>query len=188
MATTELSDSFATSVSIDERIDYRVDQHAIKDVTEFLAKQLGVDGFEVSISFVTPETIHQCNKNFRNVDRATDVLSFPQEAWKSKPSVEKPHRPSKSLSSVPQPPKVLGDIMICPAIAAKAARSIGQSLSQEICFLIIHSLLHLCGYEHDSQVDEAAMISQQKQLLDRLKKHDFWKIWRDCVLETSKGD
>ena len=72
----------------------------------------------------------------------------------------------------------LGDVVICVAIAAKSAARLGQSLAREVCFLLVHGILHLCGYDHQQPRDAAIMFAEQQRIMQAVGK----KVWRGCVV------
>ena len=87
-----------------------------------------------ALAFVTDAEIARLNKTYRKKSRPTDVLSFPAQA-----SAKRPNRN-----------KFLGDIAIAPAVARRYAKKNGRTLESEICILILHGLLHLLGYDHET--------------------------------------
>jgi probable rRNA maturation factor len=96
-------------------------------------RELKLKPHSTAIAFVTDSEIARLNKNYRKKNKPTDVLSFP---------VQSSPRPNKK--------KFLGDIAIAPAVARRYARKNGRSLQNEICVLILHGLLHLLGYDHET--------------------------------------
>ena len=121
--------------------------------------------FEVNVTFVNEQTIHQINLETRNVDRPTDVLSFP--------TVSNPTRAiltSADFCGLTNPQNnacILGDIVICNAVAKRQAKQYGHSYKREICFLALHGLLHLLGFDHIEPQDEKQMTQLQKEILDK---------------------
>ena len=109
---------------------------------------------EVSITFVDEDEIRALNRDYRNKDTVTDVLSFPINS-------ELAMGPSTSL----------GDIAICIKIAQKQAEEYGHSFERELAFLVTHGMLHLLGYNHESPEDEAEMCAAQEQILEKLGLH-----------------
>ncbi len=107
---------------------------------------------DLTILIDTPERIQTLNREFRNVDRVTDVLTFP--AWEG----EDP------LSA----DGYLGDIMICYERAKEQAEEYGHSLLRELSFLAVHGVLHLLGYDHMTEADERVMREKQTDILDRI--------------------
>ncbi|WDL96342.1 rRNA maturation RNase YbeY [Alicyclobacillus sp. ALC3] len=103
---------------------------------------------EVSVSFVDDEEIHELNKAYRDVDRSTDVLSFPMD---EQLSVDSP---------------MLGDIVVSLPTAVRQAQEYGHSLAREVGFLLVHGFLHLNGYDHEEPSDEQTMFALQDEVLD----------------------
>ena len=106
-----------------------------------------------TIIFVTPEEIHELNKQYRGVDRVTDVISF---------ALEDAH--DVSLTDV----RVLGDIYICIDRMKEQAIEYGHSETRELSFLTVHGLLHLLGYDHQTKEDEEVMFGLQRKILSDL--------------------
>ena len=106
-----------------------------------------------TIIFVTPEEIHELNKQYRGVDRVTDVISF---------ALEDAH--DVSLTDV----RVLGDIYICIDRMKEQALDYGHSETRELSFSTVHGLLHLLGYDHQTKEDEEVMFGLQRKILSDL--------------------
>lgn len=96
-------------------------------------RQLKLKSDRAAIAFVTDSEIARLNKTYRKKNKPTDVLSFPAQTTK---------RVNKN--------KFLGDIAIAPAVARRYAQKNGRSLQTEICILILHGILHLLGYDHET--------------------------------------
>ena len=109
----------------------------------------------VSVSFVDNKYIHKINKKYRDIDRPTDVISFA--------FVDAEGNYDKILSS--QGIVVLGDIYISIDKAKEQAEEYGHSLHRELCFLFVHGLLHLLGYDHMKEEDEKVMFKLQDEIL-----------------------
>lgn len=140
----------------------------IKKVLETGLEYLGqpTKQLEVSLSFVGEDEIRELNKEYRDTDKVTDVLSFP--------TVENPERGVIDIASHASDlnPETwllnLGDIIICLPRAKQQAKEYGHSLKREVAFLSLHSLLHLLGYDHMNQADEEQMTAVQNAVLDKL--------------------
>ena len=104
-----------------------------------------------SIIFVDDEEIHKINKEYRNVDRVTDVISFAFE---------------DSNDLVYNNLRMLGDIYICIPQMKRQALDYGHSEKRELSFLTVHGLLHLLGYDHMNKEDEEKMFSLQEMILN----------------------
>lgn len=114
---------------------------------------------EVSVSFVNNETIHKLNLEYRGKDKPTDVLSFPMTD-----SDEEEDDIDLSTGAV-----MLGDIIISAEKAMEQANEYGHGIEREICFLAVHSTLHLLGYDHEtSEDDEKYMNQTQESILQKI--------------------
>lgn len=106
----------------------------------------------MSVTFVDKDTIHEINKNYRNIDRETDVISF--AFLDDKEEV--------ILGNVPVD---LGEIYICYDVALENAKKYGNTINRELSFLFVHGLLHLLGYDHMKKEDETIMFGLQDKIL-----------------------
>ena len=132
----------------DENLDEYTD--TLNGVLDYALKYEKVDNAEFNIIFVSSDKIHEINREYRGVDRVTDVISFALEDSKE---IELDHR-------------LLGDIYICLERAHEQAIEYGHSFLREIAFLMIHGLLHLLGYDHMEPEDEKIMFSKQEDILN----------------------
>ena len=126
---------------------------------------------EVNLLLTMNEQIHEMNLEFRGIDRATDVLSFPMVDYEQpgefdflKEADEYFHPETGEL--------LLGDIVISKEKVIEQAEEFGHSVKREYAFLIAHSMLHLFGYDHIDDDERAVMEEKQREILDQLK------IWR----------
>jgi len=111
----------------------RVDTKAWESFAEKAANAIGKSGSAATIAFVSDKAIRQLNRQFRGVDKATDVLSFPAD------EIDKLN---------------LGDIAISVDTAARQAKENGLTFDEEVAQLILHGLLHLSGYDHETDHGE----------------------------------
>jgi len=109
----------------------KVDPNAWTTFAEKALKAIGNSGTSATIAFVSDSSIRKLNRQFRNIDKATDVLSFPADESES-----------------------LGDVAISVETAAKQAEENGLEFNDEIAQLILHGLLHLSGYDHETDNGE----------------------------------
>lgn len=108
---------------------------------------------EVSVTLVDNATIHRMNRQYRQVDRATDVLSFPLFD-------EEPDADGRVM---------LGDIVLSLERAEEQAREYGHSFEREVAFLTVHSMLHLLGYDHETgPEEEREMFARQRIILEEM--------------------
>lgn len=122
---------------------------------------------EMSIAIVSPKEIQQLNAQFRGIDAVTDVLSFPTVDNPERKTLDKNTFPKDEIN--PQTGKInLGDVIICLERAKEQAEEYGHSLKRELCFLSLHGLLHLLGYDHILPIDEQQMNGIQKEILNKM--------------------
>lgn len=124
-------------------------------IIEQALKTVGIeDDVEVSCVLVDDERIHEINREYRHIDRSTDVISFAME--------------DNDQFYVEGMPRTLGDIFISVDHAKKQAEEYGHSLRREMCFLFTHGILHLLGYDHMTDEQEKEMFGLQDQILGAL--------------------
>ncbi|MCQ6278141.1 rRNA maturation RNase YbeY [Bacillus sp. EB600] len=129
----------------------------IEKLLNFAATKLAIEeGSEVSVTFVTNERIQEINREYRNKDSVTDVISFALE--------ERGEGEVELIGA--DLPRVLGDIIISIAKAEEQAKDYGHSFMREFGFLAVHGFLHLLGYDHMTEEQEQEMFTLQKEILD----------------------
>lgn len=131
-------------------------EKVIKEVLD--VEKIDQEKCEVSLSFVDEEKIRQLNRDFRSIDRSTDVLSFPIEDFFNEDReniLEKPYL-------------MLGDVVICLDVARKQADDLGHSFEREVMYLTCHSILHLLGYDHIEDDDKKIMRAKEKEVMKNL--------------------
>lgn len=132
-----------------------------KTVSEYLGKvldYLGLKSVEFSVSFVTEASMHAMNKDFRGIDDSTDILSFAAED-------EDPD--GITFVSAGRRKRVLGDMVICPDVLKRNAKTFEVSENEELRRLLIHGVLHLSGENHQTNdMSEPMLIKQEKILSD----------------------
>lgn len=120
---------------------------AVERAIERCLEQEGLAGSEVAVSIVSDAEMQALNRQYRGVDRTTDVLSFPLE------------------DARPSSPTVLGDVVISASRALSQAEEYGHGLEREMAFLAVHGTLHLLGYDHGSEADDRDMQERQERAL-----------------------
>ena len=144
---------------IDNRTDFELTDEIKETLEKVCLKSLQYEEFnedcEVSLSIVTNDEIHDINKQFRNIDSPTDVLSFPQLTFEE----------GEEADVNENGEIVLGDIIISIDRAKEQAEEYGHSLKRELAFLSVHSMLHLMGYDHMVPEEEEDMFRRQKEIL-----------------------
>lgn len=118
--------------------------------------------YEIDVSLVDLETIHTINRDYRGVDRPTDVISFAFNDDKD----------PKDQINDPNVIRMLGEILICLPVALKQAEEIGNTPNRELSFLFTHGLLHLLGYDHMKKEDEEIMFPLQEKILAKVSEQN----------------
>ena len=120
---------------------------------------------EVGLLLVSPEAIQAMNREHRQIDRPTDVLSFPMAAYGSPGDFEALELDGDNFNP-DTGEAMLGDIVLNVEQVGEQARQYGHSEEREYAFLILHSMLHLFGYDHETEEEAAQMEKKQKEILD----------------------
>ena len=151
----------------------------ISDDLKFIAEKVALDviffmkqpdELEVAISFVSEDEIKRINNEFRNIDKVTDVLSFPLIDNPEKKKINKQNFPydvdfdSEEIC--------LGDILICKQVATAQAQEYGHSYDREVCYLLVHGIFHLLGYDHMEEDEKAEMRKREEQVLQKFNIKD----------------
>lgn len=174
-------------IEFNSRIDEKIMQNLTKvyeAVADFahLPKRI-----KVNLSFVDEKTIRKLNKDTRNIDKVTDVLTYPYVELRPK---EKLKLSDYELEVDPDDNRLLiGDIYICTKRAEEQSKEYGHSLNREMCFLFCHGLLHILGYDHIKKEDEEVMTGLQTEILDKLniKRENFKCGFVTIIGETNTG-
>lgn len=122
---------------------------------------------EVNLILTDNEEIHKINKEYREIDRPTDVLSFPMIEYET-PSDFSIVEESMEYFNPETGELILGDIIISLDKVLEQAESYHHSVMREFAFLIVHSMLHLCGYDHMETEEASVMESKQREILTKL--------------------
>ena len=124
----------------------------LKELLKNVCKDEKLSNGEFNVIIVNEEKIHDLNREYRGIDRVTDVISFALEDDKS-----------FNIEDY----RMLGDIYICLNKVKEQANEYGHSFKRELSFLAIHGLLHLLGYDHMNEDDEKVMFDKQEEVLKR---------------------
>ena len=148
------------TVLFDNRYEGQFDEEFFQMIEKIALLSLEYEDFdtdcEISVSLVDNNEIKDINSRFRNIDSATDVLSFPQLTFEE-----------DEVCDVNENDEIiLGDIIISVERAMEQAKEYGHSLKREIAFLTAHSMLHLLGYDHMVKDEEEVMFKKQKEILN----------------------
>lgn len=123
----------------------------VKDVLNYAIKKEKLENVIFNVIIVDNNYIHELNKNYRHIDRETDVITFALEDEKD--------------MVIPDDERVLGDIYISIDKARSQAEEYGHSLLRELSFLAVHGFYHLLGYDHMTKEEEEVMFSKQEEVL-----------------------
>ena len=144
--------------------DVRPDDQTAATMEAAAVAALGGEGIDpdlasISVSFVDREEIRKLNSQYRGVDKETDVLSFPAfEAGKIPAEMELEEGEELAL----------GDVVICEDVCKEQAKEFGHSEEREIIYLFVHSVLHLLGYDHETEDDKEDMRAREEEVMTLL--------------------
>ena len=162
-------------VNIDFYTDYE-DDNKIEEYNEFLNKyrdkinkivtdaiilnKIKIENIYLGIGIVTSQRIHELNKEFRDVDRETDVLSFPMFERDEFKNIDYLVYQNKELP--------LGDIVLCMDVIEKQAIEYGTGFDREMLYMITHGICHLLGYDHIEEKDKLEMRKMEESILSKI--------------------
>lgn len=141
-------------ILISNEQDIPVDEDALIKIARHALEYEGVrENSELSIALVDEEKIRELNATYRGKDTPTDVLSFES---------------ADIDEAIDEMPHLLGDVVICPSVAAKQADEYGQTFEQEMALLLVHGILHLLGYDHITDEEAEEMQAREREILTGL--------------------
>ncbi len=146
----------AITIDIDNRQDaLTITETSVKLIRQAIAfcyqMENYPDHYQVSLSFVDNEEIHDLNRKYRGKDEPTDVLSFPVDS--DSPEVDE---------------KLLGDIVISTEKIIEQTEEYGHSVNREMIYLLVHSILHLMGYDHKDEENKKIMRRKEEQVMEAM--------------------
>lgn len=146
-------------LDLEEKNEY---EDIVKRVVKECFKEEGLENSKlyISITLTTPEHIHEINKQYRNVDKETDVLSFPM--------FEKEELQNKIENNDFEHEDVLGDIVISIEKVIGQAQEYGHSFEREFSYMLVHGFYHLMGYDHIQEEDKAMMRPKEENILNKI--------------------
>jgi probable rRNA maturation factor len=160
-------------IYIDNRQDkVSVDQDLENEILEIIEYTLMEEKVnipcEISMIFVDNEEIKEINKEMRNIDKVTDVLSFPMLEYTEHKVFKDLYSDIKfDISELNEGNLVLGDMALCLPRALEQSDEYKHSFKREVCYLVVHSMLHLLGYDHMEEDDKCKMRSREEEILNR---------------------
>jgi probable rRNA maturation factor len=153
----------------DEQSEVPVD---VEQATNLVAAVLAAEGVrghaEMSVLFVTEESIAELNERFMGKPGPTDVLAFPIDAADMEVSPLPPVStgPDRAPIDPADLPLLLGDVVVCPAVAARQAPEHAGNVADELALLLVHGTLHVLGYDHAEPAEAVAMRARERELLE----------------------
>lgn len=123
---------------------------------------------QVNVVITDNSSIQEVNRQFRDVDAPTDVLSFPMIDYDSPSDFSHLEEAAQEYFDPDSGELMLGDMMISAEKVMEQAKAYGHSVEREFAFLTVHSLLHLCGYDHMEEADRLVMEQRQRVIMERL--------------------
>lgn len=159
------------NIDLDDNLVEYIKEKCNRDITSDIEtivqtaleeKKIEVENVSISISAVDVDTIHKINKEYRNVDRPTDVLSFPIFSREE----------INNFSSLPEDKRVkemeLGDIIICIDVLQEHAEEYGTGILREMLYMITHGVCHLLGYDHEIEEEKRDMRALEEKILEKI--------------------
>ncbi len=140
------------NIEIFNQTEEEIDElETVRKVLDFAVKKENLKNVDFNVIIVGEDYIHELNKNYRNIDRVTDVITFALED------------DDTVLNASDR--RVLGDVYICLDRAKSQAIEYQHSFLREICFLAVHGFYHLLGYDHQTKEEEEVMFTKQEEVL-----------------------
>lgn len=143
-------------VLFDNRTENNIEEETYEKIEKSIESALIYEKYfkkcQVSVSIVDNEEIKDLNNQFRNIDKVTDVLSFPMD--------DEDYGDDEAI--------ILGDIVLCLNQAVLQAKEYEHSVTREICYLSVHSTLHLLGFDHIDEEDKKEMREEEKQIMKEM--------------------
>ena len=131
----------------------------VREYLDLVLDKINLRNVEFSVSFVTEPTIHEMNRDYRQIDDSTDILSFAAEDEDPSGFV---------FVSAGRKKRVLGDMVICPDVLKRNAKTFNVSEKEELRRLLIHGVLHLSGDNHQTNDMSEPMLIRQEKILSEL--------------------
>lgn len=157
--------AFECELELETTVDYKaIMQRAVDKVLDYVECPYEI---ELNIVLTTNTEIHKTNLEFRGIDRPTDVLSFPMIDYE----IPGDFSWLESFDSYFNPETgelLFGDIMISMDKVWEQAKEYGHSVERELAFLTVHSMLHLCGYDHMEESQKLVMEEKQREIMELL--------------------
>ena len=157
---------------VESEVDFQFD-FPVKEIVDSIMEQvLQTENcpYEASVNVLLTDNtgIHEFNSTYRGIDRPTDVLSFPNLDFDCPGDFQKVEESELDYFDPDTGELLLGDIIISTDKVQEQAEAYGHSLKREFAFLVAHSMLHLCGYDHMTEEESTVMEQKQEETLQKL--------------------
>ena len=151
------------SIDIANESGAAVDESALAELARYVLDKMRIHPLaELSVLLVDEQAMADLHERWMNEPGPTDVLAFPMDEFRS-PQVGSHAGKAEDQDRLPEP--LLGDVVLCPQVAAEQARTAGHSAADELDLLCTHGILHLLGYDHAEPDEHATMFGLQEQIL-----------------------
>lgn len=159
------------TITIEYEAEKKLELPYKKIIQEIVEEALEYEGCpyesEINVILTDNQEIRKVNKETRNLDTATDVLSFPMVEFERPSEFDHVEEDVESYFNLETGELMLGDIMISVDKVEEQAEKYGHSTTRELAFLTAHSMLHLCGYDHMAEEERIVMEQKQNEILER---------------------
>ena len=161
--------TFYVENEVDAKFDFDIEQLAMEVAGEVLKEEGCSYDVEIGLTITDDAGIHELNSEFRGIDSPTDVLSFPNVNYEVSGDFSVIESDQKVDLVNPDTGKIMfGDIVINENRVRQQAKEYGHSVKREFAFLVAHSMLHLCGYDHMEPDEARVMEDKQEKVLTNL--------------------
>jgi rRNA maturation RNase YbeY len=148
-------------IHIENEQTVAVDLKKLKKDTQIILQELNYKGYDIGILLVTPEVMQQYNKDYREKDKPTDILSF---------AYHTDLKAGERIVPTCSEDKALGDIILCPTYIHDDLERWEMSFRERMEVLLVHGICHLLGYDHIEDADYEVMKKEEERLLSQLRK------------------
>ena len=154
--------NYQISVEVAEPFAQAVDREALQAAAAETLRQHGLHAASLTLVVTDDATVRELNRQYRGVDKPTDVLSFPAQEGSGEPPMALPPELAQELATY------LGDVIIAYPYTVRQAARYGHPVEAELQLLVVHGVLHLLGYDHATPQEKAQMWQAQERVLTAL--------------------
>jgi probable rRNA maturation factor len=153
-------------IEINNESGVEVDEPALAQLSRFVLDEMGVNPqAELSLVLLDPDSMAALHEQWMDLPGPTDVMAFPMDVDTAPPLAEPPGPAGMGADHDAEPDSMLGDVVLCPVVAAAQAAEAGHSTASELTLLTAHGILHLLGYDHGDAEEEREMFELQASLV-----------------------